>query len=1675
MNTFLTRIKLLCVSGMLLMTSAAQAQEPVTVGKGSYAEYAPLAKSKTDEHGGDQSMYMQYRNLYIVEEVGVPIPTNDWWTDLINGDRGRSGREVTGHLWSYPQYVEGMTYGLDIHYPKYWVDNGTEMKAQSKLLVKGGDGFNATTPLAERWSDWTVTFSETSGTKKMTTTLAHGVPFTWVEMTDISPVITAVKTGNDGADNLLSGSVSVDFLDGAGQPLTGTQTLTQFIVKISNSQTADLYGVYLPTGSSITIDGSEATVSYSGAKQFVVVALLKQNSDLNTFATYAYSKPTDTRVSWNYNSGTLTTHWQVTAEDLRTGAATSDVLQGVIPHHYRRNTNNKANGTLTDLTFFGSNVYLTPRGKLKLVAGNNIDISYKFTGMLPWYPAPHDYAGTDANSGHKGLGSVANAFDAEKMLTMLSNYAQKGEFGSDTYWGGKGLTQMALNMAFAREMNNEALFNTCHDRLKEALVNWLTYTPGEDNFFFAYDPRFHGLIGYNTSYDSDTYNDHHFHYGYFTLASAILCLVDDDFKQNYGEMVKLIVRDYNNYKRDDWACFMRMMDPWAGHCYAGGMGDGAGNGQESTSESMQGWGGMYLLGVALGDDELRDAGIFGWVSESRATAEYWFDRHGETTIDADYHTENAADKDDYNIDYGKFKHTKDGVVDYTIPWSSNLTSHGVGWWTWFGGDPVFMQGIQWMPISPALDHLGEDKAFAGWDYDRLMVLKEHKGWDGNGGVGDNPGDLRDSDWGNVVLSYRQWSDPDDAAAIFDEGWANNWGTMKTSTTNGITYFVTHSHRTYGDIDWTVTANIPTARAYNKGVQKYHVAYNPTNAPVTVNYSDGTSFTVPARQMKCNELDYAAVTTVFPVDNSEPDIREELVMKNLALGKTCTESSHQNVGTVKENATDGDITTRWGSEENDNEWLQVDLGEEATIYKVRVRWEAAYASEYRIELRDTENGTVTYSKTGSGKANDWTELNMGDHQGRYVRMVGVKRGTNYGTSLYEIEVYGQLASAANTDLMGVKITSAKSVLKENEPSQLSIKGYRYDKTEMSVTPTWNTTDGTITAAGVFTPNKYGTVSVSATVDGMTATKTLPVEEGLRLTSLSLQLDGDAIIGQTIPFTAVGKDQFGAPYAGAAPTFELYEVDSNDELVATTKAVLDTENKTFTATMAGDYAIVMKQGTLQQTVKIRGVGPSGVLYSDIPAVADAPSMSGKLPLFVGQEIPAMNFDYNGASKKGSDHFPVPTIGGATANALFAYQLGTFGFGALGDLDISDYNMIHADIYVTNDAPAFSFHTEGAPANKVYAKPLTGGQWNSIDLPITNTSLNWLFFSFNDYKAGTNEALVTNVYLYKETSDKIFVSDPDAKGLVTVTTFGTGINDGNKDQFLNDVAALPASATAIDLSGMTLSNTTPMNISVPNNPNVIIILAGAGGDDNAASDQLAKISNTQNVVYKDGTWYLPLKATGYKVVFQDGYPVYPMNFGRCATLTYTRTFPANSYGTMCLPRDVTMPAGLIAYELSAVTADGIDFTSVASTTAYKPYLVRNTTGAPVTLSINAVQGNVELARAGADMKKTVGNVDFIGNFQQFRVTGDEGYAAFRTSGQMAWLSNAGTTVGSFRAYLAGLTSAQMARGITVDGVTSIIQSSLTPQSSDMWFSLDGRRISGRPTAKGVYINNGKKVVVK
>ena len=41
--------------------------------------------------------------------------------------------------------------------------------------------------------------------------------------------------------------------------------------------------------------------------------------------------------------------------------------------------------------------------------------------------------------------------------------------------------------------------------------------------------------------------------------------------------------------------------------------------------------------------------------------------------------------------------------------------------------------------------------------------------------------------------------------------------------------------------------------------------------------------------------------------------------------------------------------------------------------------------------------------------------------------------------------------------------------------------------------------------------------------------------------------------------------------------------------------------------------------------------------------------------------------------------------------------------------------------------------------------------------------------------------------------------------------------------------------------------------------------------------------------------------------------------------------------------------------------------------------------------------------------------------------------------------------------------------------IETNDAPSGNDIWYSLDGHRLQGKPTQKGIYIHNGKKVVVK
>jgi hypothetical protein len=45
----------------------------------------------------------------------------------------------------------------------------------------------------------------------------------------------------------------------------------------------------------------------------------------------------------------------------------------------------------------------------------------------------------------------------------------------------------------------------------------------------------------------------------------------------------------------------------------------------------------------------------------------------------------------------------------------------------------------------------------------------------------------------------------------------------------------------------------------------------------------------------------------------------------------------------------------------------------------------------------------------------------------------------------------------------------------------------------------------------------------------------------------------------------------------------------------------------------------------------------------------------------------------------------------------------------------------------------------------------------------------------------------------------------------------------------------------------------------------------------------------------------------------------------------------------------------------------------------------------------------------------------------------------------------------------------------VTAIRSIEVSAEENGLWYTLDGKRLSGKPTQKGIYIHNGKKVVIK
>ena len=204
--------------------------------------------------------------------------------------------------------------------------------------------------------------------------------------------------------------------------------------------------------------------------------------------------------------------------------------------------------------------------------------------------------------------------------------------------------------------------------------------------------------------------------------------------------------------------------------------------------------------------------------------------------------------------------------------------------------------------------------------------------------------------------------------------------------------------------------------------------------------------------------------------------------------------------------------------------------------------------------------------------------------------------------------------------------------------------------------------------------------------------------------------------------------------------------------------------------------------------------------------------------------------------------------------------------------------------------------------------------------------------------------------------------------------------------------------------------------------------------------------------------------------------------ADVTLTRTLSAGSYNTFAAPFSTAIPDGWTVKELSSATfADGtltLNFANAASIEAGKPYLVKvaaNTdlSAAPFTEAI--------VSKDAQPFTST--DVDFIPTLGATTIPDGDTKAVLFLAANNTLLNPSAlpANIKGFRAYfqLKGET-ASLARAFSIDfgdGETTgiiAIGTDRAASTDNATYTLDGRRIS-KATQKGVYIQNGKKVIIK
>jgi len=288
--------------------------------------------------------------------------------------------------------------------------------------------------------------------------------------------------------------------------------------------------------------------------------------------------------------------------------------------------------------------------------------------------------------------------------------------------GDKELAQIGLErlkQVFSVFTENRQPYPLFYERAWGGVVSSASYVTGSDGIDFG-----------NTYY-----NDHHFHYGYFVLAAAIIGYLDRNWLKDNKDYVNILARDYANPStQDKYFPQHRCFDWYHGHSWAHGLYASLdGKDQESSSEDVMSAYALKMWGQVVGDANMASRADLQLAVLSRSLQNYYLLKSDNKNHPSQFIGNKVA-----------------GIL------FENKCDHT----TYFGPNIEFVQGIHMLPLLPATPMV-RTKSFVKEEWDAYFS---------NGRV-----DEIQSAWKGIIYGNLATLDPKRAWKFFaDASFAETW-------------------------------------------------------------------------------------------------------------------------------------------------------------------------------------------------------------------------------------------------------------------------------------------------------------------------------------------------------------------------------------------------------------------------------------------------------------------------------------------------------------------------------------------------------------------------------------------------------------------------------------------------------------------------------------------------------------------------------------------------------------------------------------------------------------------------------------------------------------------------------------------------------------------------------------